>query len=300
MKDYSRPLNTNFLANDFLTRVLKLRESDETGDKALKIVSAEVLLENAKTKPTLTNEENRHPSYVTEKDRKNLRERIFEELISQKRLDNDDDIKLGLGGALPKDDLKFESQAFIITGLPAAGKSTIAEKIADYYGACILDSDFAKRKFPEFKSDHGASIVHEESSAVVFGNKELESEPSLKEYMVFKKANLIIPKIGYDVYSIEKIKDSLISVGYSVHLLLISVDKKTSTKRALSRFIKTNRYVPLSLIFDTYSNDPMLTYYRLKDCKKWASVGKLSTEEESPKVIHGTENSPATILYGEM
>lgn len=102
MKDYSRPLNTNFLANDFLTRVLKLSESDETGDKALKIVSAEVLLENAKTKPTLINEENRHPSYVTEKDRKNLRERIFEELISQKRLDNDDDIKLGLGGALPK------------------------------------------------------------------------------------------------------------------------------------------------------------------------------------------------------
>lgn len=118
--------------------------------------------------------------------------------------------------------------------------------------------------------------------------------------MVFKKANLIIPKIGYDVYSIEKIKDYLISVGYSVHLLLISVDKKTSTKRALSRFIKTNRYVPLSLIFDTYSNDPMLTYYRLKDCKKWASVGKLSTEEESPKVIYGTENSPATILYGGM
>ncbi len=194
--------------------------------------------------------------------------------------------------------MKLDSEAFIITGLPAAGKSTIAEKIADYFGACILDSDYAKRKFPEFKSDHGASVVHEESSAVVFGNNELKDEPSVKEYMVYKKANIIIPKIGYSVDSIEKIKDNLILEGYNVHLLLVSVDKKTSTKRALARFLKTRRYVPLSLIFDTYSNDPMLTYYRLKDCKKWASIGKLSTEGTQPEVIYGTKNSPATILYG--
>ncbi|WP_263831684.1 zeta toxin family protein [Sulfurospirillum oryzae] len=295
MKDYSRPLHEIPLAYDFLTRVLKLAESEKTGDKALKITTAEQLLKNAKTKSTLNDDSVRHPSYMAKKDRQKLRTTIFEELITQKRLDNDDNIKLGDGGALPKSDLKFESQAFIIIGLPAAGKSTIAEKIADTYGACILDSDYAKRKFPEFTCPHGASIVHEESSLVILGDDKMPDELSVKEYMILQKANIIIPKIGYNVDSIKTMRDYLISKKYKVHLILVSVDKETSTKRALDRFVRTDRYVPLALIFDTYSNDPMLTYYRLKDCENWGSIGKISTEGEHPEVIYNKNNSPVEI-----
>ena len=70
--------------------------------------------------------------------------------------------------------------------LPASGKSTIANSIADLYGAYIIDSDFAKRKIPEFGHEFGASIVHEESSIITFGSRKpkYNDEFSLYEFCV--------------------------------------------------------------------------------------------------------------------
>ena len=63
-------------------------------------------------------------------------------------------------------------QAFVLIGLPASGKSSIAVDIADKYGALLLDSDLAKRKLPEYKVyPWGASLVNAESSLIVFGDK---------------------------------------------------------------------------------------------------------------------------------
>ena len=73
---------------------------------------------------------------------------------------------------LPNTALKKDKQAFYVIGLPASGKSEVAGLLSDNYGAIILDSDYAKRKFPEYQAECGATIVHEESSMVVFGGKE--------------------------------------------------------------------------------------------------------------------------------
>ncbi|MGR5061989.1 hypothetical protein [Photobacterium sp. DNB22_13_2] len=304
MKNYSRPLYNNQLAFDFLTRVLGQKNSLQVGDNVQRIVTAEKLLQSTTAEPTMTVRNNRHPFFATDESRKKLREDIFKELAFLERLDDDDDIKLGKGGALPKTEIKKEGKAFIIIGLPASGKSTIASQIADYYSAAIIDSDYAKRKFPEYSLPQGASIVHDESTLITFGAESGDSdEPSLYEFFTKDKCNIVIPKIGHDEKSVLGLRNALLSNeagSYSeVHLVLVSVDRTISTERALSRFLKTDRYVPLSLVFDVYANDPTLTYYRVRECTNWTTTGKVKTEASSPVYVGGSgQENPAQIIFG--
>jgi hypothetical protein len=60
----------------------------------------------------------------------------------------------------------------------------------------------------------------------------------------------------------------------------VHLPKEKATIRALKRFKETNRYVPLSLIFDVYSENPTLTYLLLKDKKTdlFESFGVIDTD----------------------
>jgi hypothetical protein len=84
-------------------------------------------------------------------------------------------------------------------------------------------------------------------------------------------------------------------------LVLVSLDWQKSTIRAVKRFKKTGRYVPLGLIFDGYSNEPILSYYRIKNnySHLFESIGKISTDVEEgkpPVYIESTYNSPVGIF----
>jgi len=295
MINYCRPLIDNVLTKSFVTGVLGLENKTEISDAVRKITKAEMQLATIESKSTFNSESYRDTSYADEFDRIELRTEIFEELIKNKRLDNDDEIKKGEGGALPKTDLKAEKQAVIITGPPASGKSTIANKVADSIGAIILDSDYAKRKFPEYVDEFGASLVHEESSAVVFGDEKNKVKYNVKEYCISEGYNVVIPKIGNERESLLELANYFKKLGYSVHLILVSLDRKDATIRAFNRFIKTNLYVPLSLIFDLYSNDSILTYYRTKNSGFFDSFAKVSTKENSPILVEKSEKSPLKI-----
>lgn len=294
--NYARPMNNNELAFDFLTKALLMdeKEADEVSQFVMK---AERLLESMSLKSTLESNENRRPLYKDDEKRKNLRRKIFDELKDIERLDDDESITLEKGGARPKTNLKEDREAILIIGLPASGKSSVANKIADKYGAFIIDSDYAKRKIPEFGHEFGASIVHEESALITFGSNESKyrDEFNLYEYCIAKGYNMVIPKIGSDCDSIRKLRTTLIEKEYSVHLVLVSLDREEACRRALQRYLKTTRYVPLGLVFDTYSNEPILTYYRLREDSCWASVGKLSTlhlRDKGPEIIFSTKDSP--------
>lgn len=292
MINYCRPLIDNVQTKEFVIGVLGLEDKNEISIAVGKITKAEMHLSSIKNKCTFSSDSYRNTSFADEIDRIELRTQIFEELIRKKRLDNDDEIKKGEGGALPRSDLKSEKKAVIITGLPASGKSTIASKVADNIGAIILDSDFAKRKFPEFEDEFGASLVHEESSAVIFGDEKNRIKYNVKEYCISEGYNVVIPKIGHDKKSILDLAKYFKDFGYSVHLILVSLDRREATIRAYKRFIKTKRYVPLAIIFDVYANDPILTYYRIKNEECFDSYSKVSTKDVTPLLIEKSENSP--------
>lgn len=299
MESNCRPLYDKRLVQHFVENILEISKPDELKVAVNKITSAELKLPNTKNKTTLKHDSFRDPNYVDEKSRIQLRNQIFEELISTERPEDDDKITIGYGGALPRGtEVKSENQAYIIIGPPASGKSSISNKVSDHYGAIILDSDFAKRKFPEYSEDYGASLVHEESTAIVFGEQDV-TEYNMLEYCCAVGHNIVIPRIGHNVAPILKLTDKLKEYNYEVHITLISLDRKKATQRAYYRFLETGRYVPLTLIFDGYANDPILSYYRLKDKTCFKSYGKISTDVKkghSPILVEGSEGNPAKLF----
>lgn len=239
------------------------------------IVEAERNLRGAGTDATtFYGEEFRDYKYKTEVQREQLRQKIVAELLERERLDNDDDIRLGRGGAKPLIVPKAEKKVFYVIGPPASGKSTVSNLIADIYGAYILDSDYAKRKLPEYRNQKtGASLVHEESDQIVFRYQ----KGNLMAYCVKEGFNMVIPKIGHSIDNIMEFQRALVAVGYQFFLISVDLDRFKATHRAYNRYRETKRYVPLSLVFDAYSNEPTLNYFRVRqryaaDCCGFAQI----------------------------
>lgn len=308
---YSRPLTTPLLIQNFLGALgynnSNIEELDEivTGITKGEIELAKMQIdENTLNKKTF-----RHLKYTDDYIRWNLRKQIVNELYTYQRIE-DDKICLGEGGGAPLSKLLLNSEAHIVIGLPASGKSGVSNKIADHTGAIILDSDYAKRKLPEFKRyNSGASLLHRESDALIFPQT-IENKPSdfysLFELCIKHKNNICIPKIGHDHVSIKNFCSILKNkYGYKLHLTLITLDRRKATIRAIKRFKDTGRYVPLGLIFDGYANDPILTYYRLKntnskDGNLFESFCAISTDVEintPPIIVDTMGDTPLIRIY---
>ena len=286
-EDIIRPLHTGVYAEKFVKGVLKITTPKEIGNAINKIVDAEIGIIAVKDQSTVKSDQYRDFSYRTNEDRIKLRQQILKELVTLPRLDRDDNLKLGHGGAKPKTEVKKDKNIFIIIGLPAAGKSQIANDIADKYGAYIVDTDYATRKFPEFRNNNfGANIVHDEAKNILWG------DPGLFDYCLTEGCNIVFPTVGYNWERIKKYGEDFKSKGYRSHLILVALDRTKAVRRAYERFIKSKRYVPLGLIFDFYSNEPTLTYYRIKRInesnKIFSSLKAISSdvkEGDKPVVI---------------
>ncbi|MBC9930017.1 zeta toxin family protein [Chitinophaga qingshengii] len=264
---FARFLNTQQQIDDFLSGPLGLDTSTLPEDVPAKIITCEKGVLDGLENPTSFSNHYRVKKYTDHKQRLALRNTIVQELFTQQLLENDDNICLGRGGAMPQNPTR-KKQAFMLIGLPASGKSSVAAQIAQNKGAVVLDSDLAKRKLPEYAQyPWGASLVNAESSMIVFGDKNDQSFISLYEQVVKEKYNVVIPKIGAEPEDILPYCINLKKLKYKVHLTLVYLPKEKSTVRALNRYLCSNRYIPLTLIFDVFSNNPALTYFKLKNAK---------------------------------
>jgi predicted ABC-type ATPase len=305
MGRYSRLLLDINQVDHFLSTVLEFAPKDDEKDIAFKIVNSEKALvdyENPGVQ-TLMYDNYRDREYKTETDRWTLRKNIIDELITEVRLDDDDEICLGKGGALPKTGVKAEKKAYFVIGLPASGKSGISSTIADKYQAVIIDSDYAKRKLPEFhKLPWGASLVHLESSQIISGFRDNPKRiMALQTRSIYNGYNIVVPTIGNKSEKLIEAAEELTSLGYEVHLTLVALPKREATVRAIRRYNKSGRYVPLGMIFDDFGNDPSLTYYLLK-CERmdlFKSFGAVSTDVElgEPYVAINLEGDNPAAMY---
>ena len=265
MSDYHRPLYYNEVTSDFLVKVLDVPIDSPSHREYVKMIVGEESVPMI-AKDTLTSTSVRAARFRIENDRAVLRKQIVDEMMQKPRLVDDEQVKLGIGGARPLSiRVNSERKAFYIMGLPASGKSSICGSVCDTYGAYLLDSDLVKRKLPEYSRKSGAMVVHEESSIITMGGYFLDNPfVSLMQLCYESGYNICIPKIGSNLRSITKMFNILRECGYSIYVVLMSLDRKVATQRAFSRFLKTKRYIPLSMIFDGYANDPILCYYRLR------------------------------------
>lgn len=261
MNLYCRSLRTDKEIEPFVDNILQIHDRNQKRYAINKIAAAERNMTAYSELQTLTHKDNRDFEFRDDKKREELRNQIYTELKDLERLKFDDDIELGKGGAKPPTGIKAEKKIFYLIGPPASGKSTIANTIADFAGAYILDSDYAKRKLPEYNNQiSAASLVHDESDSLVFSYDNY----NLLKYCIEKSYNMVIPKIGHNKESIIKFARKLKHFKYSVFLISIELDRVKATQRAYNRFNTSGRYVPLSLVFDYYANDPTLNYFKIK------------------------------------
>jgi hypothetical protein len=299
MSAFRRPLRSKELINLFLKNALELPNYTEAigADLVDRMLVAEEGIDAFEFEgQTLSSDVLRAKDYFSESQRWALRESIANELKNEKRLKNDDDIRLGEGGALPITDIQSEKQAFLIIGPPAAGKSTLSNSLSDTFGAIIVDSDYVKRKLPEFfENSFGATIVNEESRCIAWGFPEIEEFPDLISFCVTNEYNLVAPMIGGKPGKVLSITDDLQDAGYNVHLLLVSVSRQQATVRALRRFYQTGRYVPPGYIFDEVGNDPAYCYYylRTKYFDHFDSMGSVTARDGQYFCLDSLGKSPA-------
>jgi adenylate kinase family enzyme len=294
------PYARNFLnfeiAENFLKNVLN-QNPKKFEDVITKIVKAEKLLAQTADASTWGSPSDRIQKYRDDEKRWELRTKIIEELFTLPRLNDDDEIDLEKGGALPQSGVKKENKAFLIIGLPASGKSHITNTISENYGAIIIDSDLAKRKLPEYRLlENGATLVHDESDFIVngFGATNPENVMSLYERALAENYSMVIPKVGQNLSKLVVFVEALTQKGYEINLILTSLRREDATLRAIDRLDKSGRYVPLGLIFDAYGNDPILNYYllRAKYSHLFASFTAITTAQKPGKCIDTTGNNP--------
>ena len=161
--------------------------------------------------------------------------------------------------------IKREFKAVIVTGLPAAGKSSrMVNPISRDIGGFVFDNDEIKGLIDEFKESKGAAAgaVHEESSNI--------QKEALKEFLTGGKRqgdNLVIPKIGDDAGKLQsKLIDKLEEAGYDVEIQYNPASLKDSMNRVVMRAIRTGRFIPLDIV-EGYGDGPAKAYNEFKNKK---------------------------------
>ena len=306
---YDRYLGSDKAAEHFLTGCLKIgvfHDKDgnpiDIGKIIKRIRDAETLVEKGSRENTRDSEDQRARGFRTKIERQHLRDSIVEELFGLDRIDDDDSIKSGVGGAKPKTAPAKNKEAYLVTGLPASGKSTVISRISDRFGAYVIDPDYAKRKLPEYDNTvMGAALVHAESSAITFGKD--YAGPNLLQTCMYAGFNIVRPLVGERRQKVDDFRSFLQKEGYKVHLCVVDLDREEAVKRALGRFINTDRYVSLGYVFDDCANDPSLVYYkyRAEACDKkfspWESLGAVSTAGSVPTRIDSWGNGNPAELF---
>lgn len=230
----------------------------------------------------MDNHETRNPKCKAQVKRDKYLVEVISECLSFPRCKNDDDTCKGIGGILPrlpttpkkpsinnfsksKPPEQFagtnKGEAYILIGCPASGKSTLSQYIADTTHSAIADSDLVKMKMPEYYDPDGkydvsvgASIVHKESQIIT---------DAIVNQLKKHKINLVIPTIGRDFEKVLEVITDLDNHGYSIAIILVKLEKRIATMRALGRFLETGRYVPLGYTLDTCGHESETTFYRL-------------------------------------
>jgi len=156
-----------------------------------------------------------------------------------------------VGAATPSE----KPVATFVTGLPAAGKSSIANPLARDINAAIVDPDEAKKLLPTYGYGEGAAAVHQQSKVLAQG---------MQDQLVADRYNILIPTVGESTEKLAAKAQALKDQGYAVNLVNMLVSPKEAKGRALMRSAKTGRHIPMRVL-DDYGTKPLDNYGILKE-----------------------------------
>lgn len=152
------------------------------------------------------------------------------------------------------DKRKRERDATIVLGLPASGKSTLADPIVKEKGALEIDPDLAKAQLPEYQNGIGAFATHEESSGIT------------RDVMAQGLANgdnIVWARVDSPEKTVQDIKN-LKRLGYKVNVRMLDVEPEVAEQSAVDRYLTRGRYVS-PLVVREYGNKPKESYLAAKN-----------------------------------
>ena len=136
------------------------------------------------------------------------------------------------------DNAKQERKVIITTGLPASGKSLTGSH-NELLAGLEIDSDMAKKMFPEYMNDRTmVSVVHSYSSAI----RDLVMEEALKQGY-----NISVTTIGMKGvmdYFMKLFNDN----GYDAQIANISIPFEQNISRSIYRLVQTGRLTTFEVI----------------------------------------------------
>jgi len=174
----------------------------------------------------------------------------------------------------PAGEIKKDKVADIVLGPPAVGKSSVvAEPLARAHDSRLIDVDEVKKAIPEYDNGAGAQAVHDESGII--------STDILKR-AINSGENVVIPKVGHTQAGVELLIDTLKQKGYTVNVHLVHAPDTVTIPRAMDRFIKENRAVPVPYL-RSIGDRPMQTYEALKG--KADGYSYTDSSGKSPRLV---------------
>ena len=177
-------------------------------------------------------------------------------------LTNPDNMRDGHGGSVPPGGVRQEKQAFIVIGPPASGKTGAAMRLAEQYGARMIDSDAFKWKMPEMLDGQGLQRVHEESSQLA---------GAMVGRAMDRGDNLVLATVGSSEQSLLGKAKDLADKGYRTHLILWDLPAEEAARRSVSRFRETGRLVLPEYILNSVADKPLRVYNSIGDSPLFAS-----------------------------
>lgn len=123
-------------------------------------------------------------------------------------------------------------QAFVIVGLPGAGKSTLAGAIRASQGALEIEGDSIREALPEFQANHSQYQVDAEKSAIM---------GDIKARAFDQGDNLLLSYVPSGPQELEKSLGQLKAQGYDVTLIHLDTSLDESMRRSITRLDATGR-----------------------------------------------------------
>lgn len=155
-----------------------------------------------------------------------------------------------------------ERKAILMIGPPAAGKTTLVNKIISESAYTVVDPDIIKTGHlgydglrEDFAQGVGEDSIYKEVVAIT---------NEIMKRLTDAGENIIIPKVGLDKEQIEEIARNLQFKGYSTELYLMDLPIEQSALRNISRFLEGQqkgnaRFVDLGFLTKS-ANNPYLNF----------------------------------------
>jgi adenylate kinase family enzyme len=179
--------------------------------------------------------------------------------------------------------------AVIVTGLPAAGKSTLTNEIKNIIKGIVIDPDDFKKVIPEYKNGIGTSSVHNESK-VLFG--------IMADKAKANGDNIIVPTLGRTKEALDRLINSLKIDKYGIALIRVDVPVTVAELRNIKRAIKTGRYVDSELITKEVDNNIKTNYNKLTKEQINVRAEIDGTVEDTIRYISGSKEEITQSLRG--